>query len=28
VLFFQGTNGASLYYPRYVDGKYAINVLQ
>jgi hypothetical protein len=28
VLFFQGTNGVSLYYPRYVDGKYAINVLQ
>jgi hypothetical protein len=28
VLFFQGTNGASLYYPRYVDGKYAINELQ
>jgi hypothetical protein len=28
VLFFQGTNGASLYYPRYVDGQHAINVLQ
>jgi hypothetical protein len=28
VLFLQGTNGASLYYPRCVDGKYAINVLQ
>jgi hypothetical protein len=27
-LFFEGTNGVSLYYPRYVDGKYAINVLQ
>lgn len=28
VLFFQGANGVSLYYPRYVDGKYAINVSQ
>ena len=27
-LFFEGTNGVSLYHPRYVDGKYAINVLQ
>jgi hypothetical protein len=28
VLFFQGTNGVSLYYPRYVDGRYALNVSQ
>jgi hypothetical protein len=28
VLFFQGTDGVSLYYPRYVDGKYAVNVSQ
>jgi hypothetical protein len=28
VLFFEGTNGVSLYYPRYTDGKYTINVLQ
>jgi hypothetical protein len=28
VLFFKGRNGASLYYPRCADGKYAINVLQ
>jgi hypothetical protein len=28
VLFFQGANGVSLYYPRYAEGKYAINVLQ
>jgi hypothetical protein len=28
VLFLQGTNGVSLYYPRYADGMYAINVLQ
>jgi hypothetical protein len=28
VLFLQGANGASLYHPRYADGKYAINVLQ
>jgi hypothetical protein len=27
VLFLQGTNGVSLYYPRYADGMYAINVL-
>ena len=28
VLFFQGTNGVSLYYPRYVGGRYALNVSQ
>ena len=28
VLFFQGTNCVSLYYPRYVDGRYALNVSQ
>ena len=28
VLFLQGTDGVSLYYPRYADGEYAINVLQ
>jgi hypothetical protein len=28
VLFFEGTGGVSLYYPRYADGRYAINVLQ
>jgi hypothetical protein len=28
VLFFQGINGVSLYYPRYVDGRYALNVSQ
>jgi hypothetical protein len=28
VLFFQGTHGVSLYYPRYVDGRYALNVSQ
>ena len=28
VLSLQGTDGVSLYYPRYADGKYAINVLQ
>jgi hypothetical protein len=28
VLFFQGPDGVSLYYPRYVDGKYAVNVSQ
>ena len=28
VLFFEGTSGVSLYYPRYADGRYAINVLQ
>ncbi len=28
VLFLQGSNGVSLYYPRYMNGKYAINVLQ
>ena len=28
VLFLQGTDGVSLYSPRYADGKYAINVLQ
>jgi hypothetical protein len=27
VLFLQGTNGVSLYKPRYADGMYAINVL-
>src|SRR5260221_11456625 len=27
VLFLQGTKGVSLYYPRYADGIYAINVL-
>jgi hypothetical protein len=26
-LFLQGTNGVSLYKPRYADGMYAINVL-
>jgi hypothetical protein len=28
VLFLQGTTGVSLYYPRYMNGKYAINVMQ
>ena len=28
VLRLQGTNGVSLYYPRCIDGKYSINVLQ
>jgi hypothetical protein len=28
VLRLQGANGVSLYYPRYTDGKYSINVLQ
>jgi hypothetical protein len=28
VLFLQGTNGASLYYPRYINGKCEINVMQ
>ncbi len=28
VLRLEGANGVSLYYPRYTDGKYSINVLQ
>lgn len=28
VLRLEGTNGVSLYYPRCIDGKYSINVLQ
>jgi hypothetical protein len=28
VLFLEGTNGVSFYYPRYADGKYAIKVRQ